>query len=146
MPGHTRYLGGFRWDGVEVVPYKAEGSHFRDVTRQVLFPGAGAASELRYFEVEPGGHTTLERHGHVHQVVIVRGAGRALTGERVVDVAPFDLVCVPSRTWHQFRAAADDALGFLCLVDRERDRPERPGPADLDELRRDPAVAAFIRV
>lgn len=145
MAGRIRYAGGFRWEGVDVQPYKAEGTHFRDVTRQVLFD-EGGASELRYFEVAPGGYTTLERHAHVHQVVVVRGVGRALTGQGVVDVAPFDLVSVPPRTWHQFRAAADQSLGFLCLVDRERDRPERPGEDDLAVLRRDPGVAAFIRV
>ncbi len=147
MAGHVRYQGGFRWRGVAVHPYKPEGSHFRDVTRQVLFAAdGGARSELRYFEVGAGGHTTLERHQHVHQVVIVRGRGRALVDGSVVEVAPFDLVAVPPRSWHQFRAARDEALGFLCLVDAERDRPERPGEADLAELRRDPGMAEFVRV
>ncbi len=147
MAGHVRYAGGFRWRGVDVRAYKPEGTHFRDVTRQVLFGAeTGGQSELRYFEVAPGGHTTLERHRHVHQVLILRGRGRALLAEGVVEVAPFDLVAVPPCTWHQFRAAEDEALGFLCLVDAERDRPERPSEADLAELRRDPAAAAFLRV
>ena len=147
MAGRVRYAGGFRWEGVPLQPYKPEGSHFRDVSRQLLFgEDAGGASELRYFEVAPGGYTTLERHQHVHQVVVVRGRGRALTGEGVVEVVPFDLVSVPPGTWHQFRADDAEALGFLCLVDRERDRPERPGPDDLAALRRDPQIAAFLRV
>lgn len=147
MAGHVRYAGGFRWDGVPVQAYKPEGSHFRDVSRQLLFGAdTGGASELRYFEVAPGGYTTLERHRHVHQVVVVRGSGRALTGGGVVDVAPFDLVSVPPGTWHQFRADDAEPLGFLCLVDRDRDRPERPSPGDLATLRRNPQIAAFIRV
>jgi quercetin dioxygenase-like cupin family protein len=36
-------------------------------------------------------------------------------------------VSVPPMTWHQFRAADDEALGFLCVVTTERDRPQLPG-------------------
>ena len=143
MASHVRHAGQFRWEGVERRPYKDGGTHFRDVTRQLLF--GGGAAELRYFEVGPGGWTTLERHEHAHQVMVLRGAGRALTGDGVVPLARFDLVRIPPLTWHQFRAAEDEPLGFLCLVDRERDRPQRPGPADLEALRADPEVAAFIR-
>jgi hypothetical protein len=49
-------------------------------------------------------------------------------------------------TWHQFRADAGEPLGFLCMVNRERDRPQLPTGTQLAELRRDPAVGAFIRV
>jgi quercetin dioxygenase-like cupin family protein len=147
VASHRRYAGGFRWEGVPVQPYKEEGTHFRGVSRQLLFGGEpGGESELRYFEVEPGGHTSLERHEHAHEVMILRGRGRALAGDRVVEVRPFDLVRVPPRAWHQFRAADDEALGFLCLVDRERDRPQRPDAEDLAELRARPELAGFIRV
>jgi mannose-6-phosphate isomerase-like protein (cupin superfamily) len=136
----------FRWDDVDVLIYKDEGSApFRDVTRQVLFEEAEQGCQLRYFEVAPGGHTTLERHVHVHAVAIVNGRGSVLIGHEVRDVAAFDLCSVPSLTWHQFRAADDAPLGFLCLVNSERDRPQLPTDAELADLRRNPAVAAFIR-
>jgi quercetin dioxygenase-like cupin family protein len=144
--GLVRHLGGFRWEGIPIQDYKREGEPFRDVTRQVLFGGEGAGpGELRYFEVGPGGWTTLERHAHVHQVVVLRGRGRALVGGCVLPLARFDLLSVPPRTWHQLRAAPDEPLGFLCLVDRERDRPERPGPAELEALRASPELAEFVR-
>jgi len=115
------------------------------VTRQVLFADPALASELRYFEVAPGGHTTLERHAHVHAVVIQHGRGRCLVGGRVVAVAPFDLIEVPPLTWHQFRADDDAPLGFLCMVDAARDRPQLPDAEALAQLCADPAIAAFIR-
>ena len=147
MSARSRHAGGFRWEGIDVHPYKTEGTHFRAVTRQVLFgAGDGGASELRYFEIAAGGYTTLERHAHVHEVMVLRGRGRALTGDGVVELEPLDLVRVPPRTWHQFRADAGEPLGFLCLVDLARDRPERPGDADLARLRADPGIAEFIRV
>jgi mannose-6-phosphate isomerase-like protein (cupin superfamily) len=126
-----RHDGAFRWEGVEVLAYKQEGSApFREVTRQVLFDDASMATQLRYFEVAPGGWTTLERHEHVHNVMVIRGRGRCLVGDEAWDLAANDLVSVPPMTWHQFRAAPDEPLGFLCLVNRERDRPQLPSPAD----------------
>lgn len=136
-----------RWDAVDVLAYKQEGSApFRDVTRQVLFDAPSLGCQLRYFEMAPGGHTTLERHEHVHAVVIQRGRGRAMLGDHVVVVAPYDLIEVPPLTWHQFRADDDGPLGFLCMVNAVRDRPQLPDADALERLRRDPAIAAFIRV
>lgn len=137
---------GLAWEGVPEQAYKPEGDPFRDVTRRVLFGrDAGLRSELRYFEIGPGGHSTLERHTHVHAVVILRGEGRVLIGSEIYDVAPHDLVRVGPQIWHQFRAADDAPLGFLCLVDAERDRPVRPSPEELAALRADPRIAAFVR-
>jgi quercetin dioxygenase-like cupin family protein len=135
-----------RWEGVEEMRYKAEGSApFRDITRQVLFGDPALACELRYFEMAPGGYSTLERHEHAHAVMIQRGAGRVLVGDRVFDVREHDLVHIPARIWHQFRAPDDAAFGFLCMVNAERDRPQLPTAADLAALRRVPDIAAFIR-
>lgn len=137
---------GYRWDGVPLKTYKPDGTHFKDITRQVLFgEAAGLPTELRYFEVEAGGHSTLERHRHVHAVLILRGRGRVLIGNAVHPLAAFDLVHVPPLTWHQFRADADAPLGFLCLVDCDRDRPQRPGEAELRTLEAHPVVGTFIR-
>ena len=147
MRDHVRQIQPFRWEGVAVRPYKAEGTHFSGVTRQVLFEGGeGLGCQLRYFEIAPGGWSSLERHRHAHAVMVVRGAGRVLIGDRIVDAATHDLVQVPPLTWHQFQAGGDTALGFLCMVDCDRDVPERPDLAALAALRRDPAIAEFIRV
>lgn len=122
-----KHDGRFHWEGVEVLAYKQDGAApFRNVTRQVLFDDPSLATQLRYFEVAPGGWTTLERHEHVHNVMVIRGRGRCLVGDRAHDLAQNDLVSVPPMTWHQFHAATDEPLGFLCLVDRERDRPQLP--------------------
>lgn len=143
----TKAEEGFSWDGVDKLVYKPVGTHFRDITRQVLFDGDEAAgAQLRYFEIGPDGHSTFERHEHVHAVMILRGRGRVLIGDAVTPVAAFDLVRVPPMTWHQFRADADAPLGFLCLVACERDRPQRPTEEQIEELRSDPALAGFIRL
>lgn len=118
---HTDY----RWQGVEVRAYKdpVEGL-FRGVTRQVLAGGSEPlAFELRYFEIEPGGFSTLERHGHAHAVVVLRGRGSVRLEGTEHPLMPYDCVYVAPDAPHQFRAAEGEPLGFLCVVDRERDRP-----------------------
>lgn len=144
---HRPHHGDFHWQSVPVLAYKRDGSApFKNVTRQILFDDAALACQLRYFEVEPGGHTTLERHEHVHAVMVVRGAGSCLVGDQIYALDTHDLIKIPPLTWHQFRARADQPLGFLCMVNSERDRPQLPSADDLMWLRKRTEVAAFIRV
>lgn len=134
-----------RWEAVELLRYKAEGAApFRDVTRQVLFDDPALACQWRYFEVAPGGYSTLERHEHLHAVLVLRGGGSCLVGETVHDIAEHDLVCVPRLAWHQFRAAAATPLGFLCVVNQTRDRPQLPAAADREAMARNPVVAKWL--
>jgi mannose-6-phosphate isomerase-like protein (cupin superfamily) len=135
----------FHWQGVETRRYKEEaGAPYKDVTRQILFSDPNLRGELRYFEVAPGGYSTLERHEHMHAVLILRGGGRCLVGAEVRDIGLHDLVTVPPWAWHQFRASAKEPLGFLCLVNAERDRPQLPSEDELKALRSDPDVCAFL--
>ncbi|MDC7788773.1 cupin domain-containing protein [Rhodoplanes sp. TEM] len=136
----------FRWEGVEARPYKEdERALFRSVSRQILFSDPRLAGELRYFEVAPDGFSTLERHEHVHAVMIFRGRGHCLVGDAVREVGERDLVFIPPMTWHQFRATGGEPLGFLCLVNAERDRPQLPTADDLAALSEKPEIAAFLR-
>src|SRR5204863_351098 len=73
-------FGGFRWDGIPVREYKTGDVPYRGVTRQTLL-GEGVGEQsfnfvTRYFEIQPGGYSTLERHQHPHAVVVIRGRGR----------------------------------------------------------------------
>jgi quercetin dioxygenase-like cupin family protein len=136
---------GFHWDGVELLAYKEEGSApFKAITRQVLFQRPELGCDLRYFEMQPGGHSTLERHEHVHAVMIFRGRGACLVGQDVREAAAPDLVFIPPMTWHQFRATKGEPFGFLCMVNAARDKPQLPTAEDLAALKKIPAVAAFL--
>ena len=136
---------GHRWDEVELRPYKEdERALFKTITRQILFSDPKLAAELRYFEVEPGGFSTLERHDHMHAVMVLRGGGHCLVGREVRKIKLHDLITVPPWTWHQFRATSTEPLGFLCMVNAERDTPQLPTTDDLADLKRDAAVAEFL--
>lgn len=140
-----RALGGLRWERIDCLPYKEDGAApFKGVSRQILFSGEQLESELRYFEIAPGGFTTLERHAHGHAVMILRGEGRCLAGEAIYPVRPYDLITIEPWAWHQFRADQAARLGFLCLVKARRDRPMLPDAGDLAKLRANPEIAAFL--
>lgn len=117
---------GFRWAGVSPKEYKDEGDDWRGVTRHPLVGAPeGTPFHLRYFELEPGGYTSHERHEHQHVVVALRGQGEVRLGTKGPWQAVHngDVVFVASQDPHQFRAVGDEPFGFLCIVAAERDRP-----------------------
>ena len=137
-----------RWRNIEELVYKDEDGDatFKDVSRRVLFgEDQQDGMEVRYFEVDAGGHTTLEKHEHTHLVISIKGKGACLVGDEVLPLAMHDLVYVPSWAWHQFRADESEDFGFLCLVKVERDRPTLPTAQELVEMKNNPEVADFIR-
>jgi quercetin dioxygenase-like cupin family protein len=136
---------GYRWDDVACMPYKEDGAApFKEISRQVLFAEPKLGCELRYFEMAAGGYSTLERHEHMHAVMILRGHGQCLVGDEVRPVKQFDLVTIPSMTWHQFRATDGEPLGFLCMVNALRDKPQLPNQQELDALKACEAIADFM--
>jgi mannose-6-phosphate isomerase-like protein (cupin superfamily) len=136
----------YRWEGVDELPYKEDArALYKSITRQVLFSDPEMQGELRYFEMAPGGFSTLERHQHMHAVLILRGRGHCLVGDAVRPIETRDLVTVPPMTWHQFRATKGEPLGFLCMVNATRDKPQLPTAEDLSKLAANAEIAAFLR-
>jgi len=131
-PAIKRFRRNFRWAGVALEGYKLRahrGGEFAGASRQVIAGNRGEpiAFELRYFELEPGGFTSLERHRHCHLVIGIRGRGRARIGARQHRVAPFDAIYIAPNQAHQLRAEGRTPFGFFCIVDRRRDRPRPAG-------------------
>ncbi|MDU5088743.1 MAG: hypothetical protein E6246_08050 [Veillonella sp.] len=82
----------FKWDGIETLVYKQDGSPFKDVTRQVLY----------------------------------------------------DFIEIPGKTIHQFRANKGDYIGFLCLVNQDRDKVKLLSPEEMEMLRANPKIKEFL--
>lgn len=90
---------------------------FSNVNRQNLYTGTDdVAFDVRCFECARDGYTTLEKHEHVHVVMILRGQGKMIVGDEVLDVVPYDLVVIPSMTAHQLVNTGDEPFGFTCLI------------------------------
>jgi quercetin dioxygenase-like cupin family protein len=145
MTGPVRRFSNYRWEDTSQLAYKEEGSApFKAITRQILFHHPELKGELRYFEMAAGGYSTLERHQHVHAVLILRGKGQCMIGGEVFDINQNDLVTIEPMTWHQFRANAGEPMGFLCMVNVDRDKPQLPTEAEREALAADPKVKAFF--
>lgn len=126
---HLAFRSEFQWEGRSVAEYKANGSlPFRNVTRTELIGKAGekTAFDVRYFEIGPGGHSSLEKHLHTHVVIGARGAGVLSCGERTIPLQPFDVAYIPPLEVHQLRNESTEPFGFFCIVDHDRDRPQAP--------------------
>lgn len=128
---------GYGWDGVQTQAYKSGqelGREWRGIIRQVLVGDRSEATQfhVRYFEISPGGHSSLEKHRHAHVVIAVRGRGRAVLGVTGHEMQPLDTVYVAPWTPHQFLALGDEPFGFFCIVDAARDRPQPVSPAEQD--------------
>lgn len=140
----------YRWQDVPLKEYKTDGTGFRDITRQTLLGENVDEGRLnfitRYFEVQPGGYSSLEHHEHPHVVIVIRGRGEVILQDRVEAIGLHDCVYIASHTVHQFHPTGDEPLGFLCMVDRERDRPLIPDADAVDALRRNPVVGRRLKI
>jgi ribulose-bisphosphate carboxylase large chain len=143
-----RHRGDYRWEGVSPEPYKAPSDDWAAARRMVL---VGRAAEpldfqLRYFELEPGGFTSLEKHEHAHVVIVVRGKGMVVAGSACWSVGFLDAVYIAPFTPHQLLNAGDEPFGFFCIVDAVRDRPQPLSASELQRLLAIPDVRAAIRL
>ncbi|NBO92673.1 MAG: cupin domain-containing protein [Planctomycetia bacterium] len=114
------------WSGVPLQDYKAAATHHCGVTRSVLVGehGERTSFHVRYFEIEPGGFTTRERHVHEHVVFVLRGSGVALLGDTEHELRFGDTLYIAPNEVHQLRnTSTEESFGFLCMVDAVRDVP-----------------------
>ena len=125
----------YRWKGVEKKEYKTDTQNFRDIHRVSLLGDEirELNTQTRYFEIQPGGYSSLERHRHPHSVVIIRGSGTVVLGNEMVSIKSHDVVYIAPETIHQFHADREEELGFICIVDRYRDRPVIPDDATIQK-------------
>src|SRR5438132_13595968 len=74
-----RYQEGGRWEGVPATEYKAPANHWCGILRTVLVGDRGESTrfDLRYFEIAPGGVSSLESQAHEHAATVVPGRGCA---------------------------------------------------------------------
>jgi quercetin dioxygenase-like cupin family protein len=87
---------------------------------------------LRYFEIEPGGWSRLERHEHDHGVIVLRGTATVQVGEEKHRVSYGDVVYIPPDEAHQFVNDGDEPFGFLCVIPAMRRKGDKMVYAEED--------------
>ena len=107
--------GGWSWEGVPVLSYGPERPGVT-VQRFISRRDGSHNLEVRYFELEPGATSNFESHNYEHAVLILRGRGTVRLGDQLHPITFGDTLFVTSDDIHQFRAADDEILGFMCAV------------------------------
>lgn len=119
------HLGNFDWNHIEAKEYKSGEASWDGVSRRVFTGETGEtpAFHLRYFEIAKNGYSTLEHHQHEHVVLVMRGQGQAIVGERRVKLGFGDVLYIAPHEIHQLSNDSEEPFGFFCMVNAERDRP-----------------------
>jgi quercetin dioxygenase-like cupin family protein len=132
------------WDGVEIEGYRPGAA--TGVERHTIVGGRkpsadapGPGTEVRYFELQPGAVSRLEKHEHEHYVIVKRGLGYAVIEQDVTEIAANDVVYVAPLEVHQFVNRGDEPFGFYCIVSSVRDFSQEPSAEDLARLNASPA-------
>jgi quercetin dioxygenase-like cupin family protein len=114
--------GELRWHGVLVRAYAPQNSGADRATRQILI-GTDENSphfHMRYFAVQPGGHSSLDQHAHDHGVYVLHGSARLRLGDNECEIGTGDVIYIPGNEVHQFFTLGDEPFGFLCVVPAKR--------------------------
>ena len=121
-----RHKGDMTWSGVADEPYKTITGGWSNIIRRVLIGGRGESAKfhVRYFEIAPGGVSSLERHKHEHVVICVKGEGVVRTGKAKRKMGFMDTLYISPDTVHQLSNPFNIPFGFFCIVNARRDKPK----------------------
>jgi quercetin dioxygenase-like cupin family protein len=72
--------------------------------------------EMRYFELQKGGRTSLDEHPYEHEVFILTGKGRMLIDDKEYPLRQNDAILVEPNEKHRFFQEGDGPFGFICIV------------------------------
>ena len=114
--------GELRWQDVPLRAYGPENSGADRATRQVLIGNDEQSPHfhMRYFAVQPGGHTSLDQHAHDHGVYILHGRARLRLNDTEQELNAGDVVYISGNDIHQFFTVGEEPFGFLCVVPAQR--------------------------
>lgn len=113
-----------QWDGARTRVYS---EHATGATETWLI-GKGEKAEnfaMRYYELQPGGHSREEDHPYDHGMIFLRGSGEVLLGEDTVEVMQGDVVYISPDDRHQIRNTGEEVLGWLCVIPAKRFKQQK---------------------
>jgi quercetin dioxygenase-like cupin family protein len=85
--------------------------------RYLILEEFGAPNfELRYFELDKGFSTSLDRHGYEHEVFVLRGEGVLETDDGEYELKEKDALLIEPNERHRLLQKGEEPFGFLCIV------------------------------
>ena len=143
----------YHWESIPVIDYKITGGQnntgitFNNITRQnIITKKDGVDFEVRLFECEKDGFSTLEKHQHTHIVMILRGNGKVLIGDSIFDAKPFDYFIIPEWQPHQLINTGKEPFSFFCTVNAVRDNFKLLSYDEIEKLRKNKEIDRWIRI
>ena len=135
------------WEDVEVEGYRPGAAvgvsrHTIIGQRKSKAEQPGPSQELRYFELQPGAVSRLEKHEHEHFVIVKRGLGYAVIEETLTEIEPNDVVYIAPLELHQFVNRGSEPFGFYCFVSADRDFSQEPTQEEAARIMASPAGKA----
>ena len=119
----------YQWQGRESEVYKTTSELPFQGTRRVELIGKSGEKcsfDLRYFEIDKNGYSSLEKHMHTHVIIGARGYGEIIINNTSHSIHANDIVYIKPMAEHQLKAGNEEIFGFYCIVDRVRDKPQAP--------------------
>ena len=106
----------FRWRDVKAEPVEMEGASGAKI-RWLIDERRGARTfAMRVFELAEGGRTPLHSHDYEHEVFVLQGRGRLVTGGEPLVLEPGDVLFIPGGEEHQFVNEGAEPFFFICLI------------------------------
>ncbi|NLL20037.1 MAG: cupin domain-containing protein [Clostridia bacterium] len=107
----------------DIAGIRLQGEGINQVTKKVLVsPAEGWEGwVMRLFELDAGGYTPRHSHDWPHINWIVSGEGTLYLDGREHAIRAGDYAYVPNKVLHQFKAADNSGLSFICIVPEEGD-------------------------
>ena len=135
----------FKWEGARVRQYGEGASHGATETWIIGKAEKAENFAIRYYELEPGGHSREETHPHDHGVMFLRGVGEVLIEGQAHAVAEGDVVYIAPNDIHQVKNTGQETLGWICVIPARREKQGRlvwaeEGLSGLEVTRRGPAA------
>lgn len=137
----------FTWEGITPEAFRADVAGAAGLVRNVIVGSHGESCpfELRYFEMGPDGSSEPVRHPLEHVVIAVRGKGKAVVGDRTIDLNPLDVLYIAPDELHHMSNPEAQPFGFFCIVGAERESEAELLQDELDWLQEEAKGKGDVR-
>jgi len=87
-------------------------------TKRVLISEKDGAPNfrMRYFTIEPGGHSPWHSHDWEHENLFVKGKGLMVKEDEEIELEPGMFAYVGPNEMHQYKNPYDETFEFICLI------------------------------